>query len=166
MAYGSAGLGSGQYLAGQQFHKAAGLDIVHVPYRGGGQALTEVLGGQISVLYLTQSVANPHITGGRLRALGISSAKRSRFNPDLATFAEAGFPTVNAVTINALMGPAGMPADVVQRLNALVARLLKTRVLEKSLPELEADGEVMTPPQLSAWVKVEIEKWRGLLREQ
>ena len=166
IAYGSAGLGSGQYLAGQQFHKAAGLDIIHVPYKGGGQALTDVLGGQISVLYLTQSVGNPHIAGGRLRALAISSVKRSRFNPELVTFAEAGFPSVNAVTINALVGPAGMPPDVVQRINALAARLLKSRVLEKSLPELESDGEVMSPQHFSAWVKAEIEKWRGLLKAQ
>jgi tripartite-type tricarboxylate transporter receptor subunit TctC len=164
LTYGSAGTGSGQHLAGAQFHQAAGLDIIHVPYKGSGQALTDLLGAQIALMYITQSVANPHIAGGKLRPLAISSAKRSRFNPDVVTFAEAGFPSVNAVTINGIIGPAGMPRDVVQRLNALVARLLKTRELEKKLPDLESDGDVFTPEQFGAWIRAEVDKWRTVLK--
>ena len=165
LTYGSAGTGSGQHLAGAQFHKAAGLDIIHVPYKGSGQALADLLGAQIALMYITQSVANPHIAGGKLRPLAISSAKRSRFNPDVVTFAEAGFPSVNAVTINGIIGPAGMPRDVVQRLNALVARLLKTRELEKKLPDLESDGDVFTPEQFGAWIRTEVGKWRTVLKQ-
>jgi tripartite-type tricarboxylate transporter receptor subunit TctC len=164
LTYGSAGTGSGQHLAGAQFHKAAGLDIIHVPYKGSGQALADLLGAQISLMYITQSVANPHITGGKLRALAISSAKRSRFNPDVITFVEAGFPSVNAVTINGIVAPAGMPRDVVLRLNAMVARLLKSRELEKKLPDLEFDGEVLSPEQFGAWIRAEVEKWRVVLK--
>jgi len=164
LTYGSAGTGSGQHLAGAQFHKAAGLDIIHVPYKGGGQALTDMLGAQISLMYLTQSVANPHVAGNRLRPLAISSAKRSRFNPEVVTFAEAGYPGVNAVTINGMVAPAGMPRDVVQRLNALVARVLKSRELEKKLPDLEFDGEVLSPEQFGAWIRAEVDKWQRLLK--
>jgi tripartite-type tricarboxylate transporter receptor subunit TctC len=164
LTYGSAGTGSGQHLAGAQFHKAAALDITHIPYKGGGQALTDLLGAQISLMYLTQSVANPHISGNRLRPLAITSAKRSRFNPDVITFAEAGFPSVNAVTINGMVAPAGMPRDVVQRLNALVARVLKSRELEKKLPDLEFDGEVLTPEQFGVWIRDEVDKWQKLLK--
>ena len=164
LTYGSAGTGSGQHLAGAQFHKAAGLDIIHVPYKGGGQALTDMLGAQISLMYLTQSVANPHVAGNRLRPLAISSAKRSRFNPDVVTFAEAGYPGVNAVTINGMVAPAGMPRDVVQRLNALVARVLKSRELEKKLPDLEFDGEVLSPEQFGAWIRAEIDKWGKVIK--
>ena len=162
--YGSAGVGSGQFLAGAQFHKAAGLDITHIPYKGSGQAMTDLLGGQIPLMYITLSVATPHIAGGRLRPLAISSAKRPRSNPDIITFAEAGFPPVNAVTINGIIGPAGMPRDVVQRLNAMVERLLKSRELEKKLPDLEFDGEMLTPEQFGAWIRAEVEKWRKLLK--
>ncbi|MEQ1775625.1 MAG: tripartite tricarboxylate transporter substrate binding protein [Burkholderiales bacterium] len=164
LTFGSAGTGSGQHLAGEQFHKAAALDIIHVPYKGSGQAMADLLGAQISLMYITQSVANPHIAGGKLRPLAISSAKRSRFNPDVITFAEAGFPSVNAVTINGIIAPAGMPRDVVQRLNAMVARILKSRELEKKLPDLEFDGEVFTPEQFGAWIRGEVEKWRKLLK--
>jgi tripartite-type tricarboxylate transporter receptor subunit TctC len=164
LTYGSAGTGSGQHLAGAQFHKAAGLDITHVPYKGSGQAMADLLGAQISLMYITQSVANPHIGGGKLRPLAISSAKRSRFNPDVITFAEAGFPSVNAVTINGMVAPAGMPRDVVQRLNAMVARLLKSRELEKKLPDLESDGEPFTPEQFGAWIRSEVEKWHKLFK--
>jgi tripartite-type tricarboxylate transporter receptor subunit TctC len=165
LTYGSAGTGSGQHLAGAQFHKAAGLDIIHVPYKGSGQALADLLGAQISLMYITQSVANPHIAGGKLRPLAITSTKRSRFNPDLITFAEAGFASVNAVTINGIVAPAGMPRDIVQRLNALVARLLKSRELEKKLPDLEFDGEVLSPEQFAAWIRAEVEKWRVVLKQ-
>ncbi len=164
LTYGSAGTGSGQHLAGAQFHKAAGLDIIHVPYKGSGQALADLLGAQISLMYITQSVGNPHISGGKLRPLAITSAKRSRFNPEIITFAEAGFPSVNAVTINGMVAPAGIPRDVVQRMNALIARLLKSRELEKKLPDLEFDGEVLSPEQFASWIRAEVEKWRAVLK--
>ena len=164
LTYGSAGTGSGQHMAGAQFHKAAGLDIIHVPYKGSGQAMADLLGAQIALMYITQSVANPHIAGGKLRPLAISSATRSRFNPDVITFAEAGFPSVNAVTINGIISPAGMPSDVVQRINVLIVRLLKSRELEKKLPDLETAGEPLTPAQFSAWIKTEVEKWQKVLK--
>ena len=164
LTYGSAGTGSGQHMAGAQFHKAAGLDIIHVPYKGSGQAMADLLGAQIALMYITQSVANPHIAGGKLRPLAISSAKRSRFNQDVITFAEAGFPSVNAVTINGIVAPAGMPRDVVQRLNALVTRLLKSRELEKKLPDLETEGDPFTPEQFGAWIRTEVEKWQKVLK--
>ncbi len=164
LTYGSAGTGSGQHMAGAQFHKAAALDIIHVPYKGSGQAMTDLLGAQIALMHITQSVANPHIVGGKLRPLAISSALRSRFNPDVMTFAEAGFPSVNAVTINGMVAPAGLPRDVVQRLNALIVRLLKSRELEKKLPDLETNGEPLTPAQFGAWIKAEVEKWQRVLR--
>ena len=164
LTYGSAGTGSGQHMAGAQFHKAAGLDIIHVPYKGSGQAMADLLGAQIALMYITQSVANPHIAGGKLRPLAISSAKRSRFNQDVITFAEAGFPSVNAVTINGIVAPAGMPRDVVQRLNALVTRLLKSRELEKKLPDLETEGDPFTPEQFGAWIRAEVEKWQKVLK--
>jgi tripartite-type tricarboxylate transporter receptor subunit TctC len=126
--------------------------------------MTDLLGAQIALMYITQSVANPHIAGGKLRPLAISSTKRSRFNADVITFAEAGFPSVNAVTINGIVAPAGMPRDVVQRLNAMVARLLKSRELEKKLPDLEFDGEVFTPEQFGTWIRSEVEKWNRLLK--
>ncbi len=164
LTYGSAGTGSGQHLAGAQFHKAAALDITHIPYKGSGQAMADLLGAQISLMYITQSVANPHIAGGKLRPLAISSVKRSRFNPDIITFAEAGFPSVNAATINGIIAPAGTPRDVVQRLNTMVARVLKSRELEKKLPDLEFDGEVLTPEQFGAWIRAEVEKWHKLFK--
>ena len=164
LTYGSAGTGSGQHMAGAQFHKAAALDIIHVPYKGSGQAMADLLGAQIALMYITQSVANPHIAGGKLRPLAISSAKRSRFNQDVITFAEAGFPSVNAVTINGIVAPAGMPRDVVQRLNALVTRLLKSRELEKKLPDLETEGDPFTPEQFGAWIRAEVEKWQKVLK--
>ncbi len=129
LSFGSAGTGTGVHLAAEQFRAAAGLEMLHIPYKGTGQAVTELIGGQTSMLFATQSSAKPlSATAGPHRARWrITSPKRSAIMPEVPTFAEAGYAAVDAVTINGIVAPAGTPADYVQRINAAVQRALKDR---------------------------------------
>jgi tripartite-type tricarboxylate transporter receptor subunit TctC len=130
---------------------------VHIPYKGGGQAVGDVIGGQITMLFMVQGTGRPHVVGGRLRALAHTGAKRSRAMPDLMTFAEAGFPTVEAATINGLVGPAGLPKDFVQRVN--------TREQQERLIDFGAELATNTPEQFAAWIRTEMVKWAKAVKD-
>src|SRR3954470_9865114 len=136
LSFGSAGNGTAVHLAGEQLRSAAGIDIQHIPYKGAGQSITEVLGGQITMVFTTQSAGKPHVASGRLRALAITSPKRTQTMPDVMTFAEAGFPAIDAVTINGIVAPAGTPKDYVQRVNAAVNRALQRPAMQAKLVDL------------------------------
>ena len=164
VSYGSAGAGSGIRLAAEQFRAAAGLDITHVAYKGAGPMLSELIGGQINMAFSTAGVARPHVGSGRLRALAITGARRSPVFPDLITFAEAGLPAVNAVTINGLIAPAATPKDYVVRLNEAVNRVLASRELEKKLPDLQGETGGGTPEDFARFIRADVAKWQKLIR--
>jgi tripartite-type tricarboxylate transporter receptor subunit TctC len=109
LVYGSAGNGSAVHLAGEQLRSAAAINVLHVPYKGTGQAMGDILGGQLHMMFMVQGTARPHVAAGKLRALAVTAPKRTRAMPDVITFVEAGFPSVEAATINGLIGPAGLP---------------------------------------------------------
>ena len=165
LVYGSAGNGSAIHLAGEQLRSAAGIDIVHIPYKGGGQAIGDVLGGQIPMLFVVQGTGKPHAAAGRLRALAHTGAKRSRAMPDVVTFAEAGFPTVEAATINGLVGPAGLPKDFVQRVNTRVSRAMNTREQVERLIDFGAEVTTNTPEQFATWRRSEMVKWAKAVKD-
>lgn len=164
-SFGSAGQGTGVHLAAEQFRAQAGLDMIHIPYKGTGQAITELVGGQTTTLFSTQTGAKPMTDAGRLRALAITSPRRSTVMPDVPTFAEAGFPGVDAVSINGLIAPAGTPADFVQRVNAAVNRALKTRALQDKLTEQGFTLAGGTPDEFAAWIRTEIPKWSKVVKD-
>lgn len=159
-----AATGSGIHLAGEQLRAATGFDLTHVPYKGGGPVLAELSGGQITMAFFTGGVARPYVASGRLRPLATTSPKRSPIFPDVVTFTEAGYPSVNSVTINGLVAPAGTPRDYVMRLNALVTRVLRSRELEKRLPDLDSEAGGGMPEDFARFIRTEAAKWHKVIQ--
>jgi tripartite-type tricarboxylate transporter receptor subunit TctC len=164
-SFGSAGQGTGVHLAAEQFRTQAGLDMIHIPYKGTGQAITELIGGQTTTLFTIQTAAKPMIDAGRLRALAITSSQRTTVMPEVATFVESGFAGVDAVTINGLVAPAGTPPDYVRRVNAAVNRAIRTRGLQEKLVEQGFDLAGGTPEEFAAWLRSEIPKWNKVVKD-
>jgi tripartite-type tricarboxylate transporter receptor subunit TctC len=165
LAFGSAGNGTGVHLAAEQLKLAAGIDLIHVPYKGAGQALTELLGGQTAIMFTIPANARSHAASGRARALAITSAKRSPAMPELTTFAEAGFPNVDSHTINGFVLPLGTSPEFVQRLNDVVNRALKTPELEKKLYELGFEAVGGSSASFANWIRAEIPKWARIIKD-
>ena len=165
LAFGSAGNGTGVHLAGEQLKLTAGIDLIHIPYKGTGQAVTEFLGGQTAMIFTIPLNARAHAATGRARPLAITSAKRSPAMADVMTFTEAGFPAIDAHTINGFVLPAGTPPEFVQRVNAVVNRALKTPELEKKLYELGFESVGGTSAEFTAWLRAEIPKWSQIIKD-
>ena len=153
------------HLAAEQLRAAAGIDILHVPYKGTGQSISDIIGGQLTMIFSTQSVAKPLHAAGRVRALAITAPKRTQVMPDLPTFAENGLPAVDAATINGLIAPAGTPRDYVQRVNAVVQRALKSRELQEKLSELGFEIAGGSPESFAQWIRGEIPKWARVVKD-
>jgi tripartite-type tricarboxylate transporter receptor subunit TctC len=127
--------------------------------------LTELLGGQITMVFATQSGIKAHVASGRLRALAITSPKRTQAMPDVMTFAEAGYGAIDAVTINGILAPAGTPRDYVQRVNAVVNRALKKPEMQAKLVDLGFEVAGGTPEEFATWIRTEIVKWAKVVKD-
>ena len=160
----SSGNGSSGHLAFELLKQKAGLDIVHIPYKGGGPAITDVIGNQVPFLFINQDNALPHVRGGRLRALAVASLERNPAYPDVPTVAESGFPGFSAVSWFGLSAPAGTPPDVIKRLNEATVKAMNTPEIRK---RLEDSGFVVvagTPQQFNEFVASEIAKWGAVAK--
>ena len=163
--FGSAGNGTAVHLAGEQLRAVGGVDIRHIPYKGAGQSLTELLGGQITMVFATQSGIRPHVASGRLRALAITSPKRTQAMPDVMTFVEAGYAAIDAVTINGILAPANTPKDYVQRVNKVVNGALKKPEMQSKLIDLGFEVAGGTPEEFATWIRTEIVKWAKVVKD-
>ena len=163
--FGSAGNGTAVHLAGEQLRAVGGVDIRHIPYKGACQSLTELLGGQITMVFATQSGIRPHVASGRLRALAITSPKRTQAMPDVMTFAEAGYAAIDAVTINGILAPANTPKDYVQRVNKVVNGALKKPEMQSKLIDLGFEVAGGTPEEFATWIRTEIVKWAKVVKD-
>lgn len=162
--FGSAGNGTAVHLAGEQFRSVTGIDIVHVPYKGSGQSITDLLGGQIEMAFSVQSGVKQHLATGRLRALAITTPKRTTVLPDVMTFTEAGYPGVDAKSINGLIAPAGTPKDYIARVHRAVTKALRQREFRDKLMELGFEQVGNTPEEFSAYIRTEIDKWGRVVK--
>ena len=160
MSYGSAGAGAPTSHLGMELLKSiAGIDIVHVPYKSMAPALIDVLGGQIQMSMPTLNVVLPHLRAGRLRAIGVSSLQRSPSAPDVPTLAEAGMPGYEAINWFAILGPAGIPAGIAEKIHADTADALKSAELRERIGAAGMEPKSMGPAELAAYIKTEIVKW-------
>lgn len=160
---GSPGVGSGGHLASELFEMTAGVDFEHVPYKGTGPAITDLLGGQIDVMFGTILSVMPHIQSGKLVPLAVSIPERSASLPNVPTVAEI-VPGYEASSWNSLLVPAGTPAPVVERLNAEIRKALQNPAVTKALEQDGAQPNPTTPDEFRAYLTAEIEKWRKVIR--
>ena len=164
LTFGSGGVGSPFHMAGEQFKFAAKIDIVHVPYKGGGPALTDLIGGHISMLFPTMTIALPHVSAGRLRALAVIAPKRSAALPDVPTMAESGYAGVTMTSWYGVMAPAGVPRPLVDKLSAEIAKVLALPDVKERLASQFAEPVGSTPAAFSKLVNAEIATWTAVAR--
>ena len=166
LTFASPGAGAQAHLAGELVKLSAGIDMVHVPYKGTGPALNDLLGGQVSMMFSQLSSALPHVRSGKLRAIGMASLKRSPVMPELPTIAEQGFAGFEAVSWYALMVPAGTPQDVIAKLHAETSRILKLSEVRDKLAGLGAEPVGNSPQELAATIAAESMRWSDVIRRQ
>jgi tripartite-type tricarboxylate transporter receptor subunit TctC len=163
--YGSAGNGTSQHISGELFKAMAGVQMQHVPYRGSGQMVPELLGGTLPVAFDNIATGIPHMKTGKLRALAVTTARRSGVAPDVPTMAESGLAGYELSSWQAVFAPAGTPAAVVDRLYTEIGRILKMPDVAKRLGDLGLDLSGMTPAELGAVVRADVPRLGKVVRD-
>jgi len=164
LTYGSSGSGTSPHLAGELFNSKLGVDIVHVPYKGGPQALTDLLGGQIDSLFVITSTVMPHISSGKLKAIAVAGPKRTSLLPDLPTIDETVIPNFDVNTWFGFAAPAGTPNEIVVKLNSEINKALDSGDTQKKLLPLGIDTAGGTPSQLKNFLKEDLKKWSSITK--
>lgn len=162
--YASSGSGTPAHLAGELFKSMAGINILHVPYKGSPPALTSVLSGETSMLFSPLTIAVPHTKSGKLRALGVTTAKRSKLVPELPTIGESGLPGYEVTQWYGMQAPAGTPKDVIARINGEAGKILAMPDIIEKLVLFGAEAAPSTPEFMTAYVKSEVEKWAKVVK--
>jgi tripartite-type tricarboxylate transporter receptor subunit TctC len=165
LSYGSAGAGSAPHLSMELFKQRAGIDLVHIPFKGGGPMVTDLLGGQIQVVIADQANLMPHVKAGRLRALAVGTLVRSAVYPEIPTIAESGYPGFEARAWQGIAGPAGMPPDVVKQLQAAIAKVMAIPDVRARLVEGGLDPIVSSPEEFGEFIRTEIAKWSKVAKD-
>jgi len=166
LSYGSSGPGTLTHLAMEQLKVAADLDVVHVPYRGIGPAITDILGGQTQALFPGLAAALPHIKAGKLKPLAVTGTRRHPLLPDVPTFEELGYKGFDGVQWYGIVGPANLPAPIVRRLNDEIDKLLANPELRDRLSSEALEPMPMSPAQFGQYIRDDIGKWSKLAKER
>jgi len=164
LTYGSGGSGTTEHLAGEMFKSAAGIDMLHVPYKGGAAVLTDLVGGQIALMFVNQVFALPYVKAGTVKALGVASSERSPALPDVPTFVESGFPDMRVSVWWGVMGPAGMTKDIVAQLNREIGAALSSPEMKERLQTMSARPIGGTPEQFAAFFADETARWARVVK--
>jgi len=164
-SYASVGAGSSGHLAAEQLKLLSGIELVHVPYKGGGPAVADLLGGQIPFAFLAAGVVTQHIRSGKLKGLALTSAQRSAALPNVPTTAEEGFPQFDSGAWVGVVVPAGTPAAVIARLNSEVVKAVRDPAVSNKLSDQTMVVVASTPAQLDEFIRAEHDKWGRLIRE-
>lgn len=165
LSYASGGNGTAQHLFGEMLKQMAGLDILHVPYRGGGPALTDTIAGRVQILCDTLPIALPHIREGRVRAVGVTTAQRHPSLPDVPTVAESGVPGYEAVGWYGMAAPVGTPEALIARMNREVNTLLEKPALKERMSAQGSDPLAMTPAAFQARIAQDRARWARVIRD-
>jgi len=165
ISFGSAGNGSAQHLALEMFKLAAGIDALHVPYKGSGPMLTDLIGGQINFSFDTMTAATPHVKSGKAIAIAQTRAKRAKSYPNVPTMIESGFPGFEATTWYGLVGPAKMPAAMVKRMNEDINKVLLMPDVMEKFEQYGAEDGGGTPEKFASFIQTESVKWAKVVKE-
>ncbi|EWM48380.1 tripartite tricarboxylate transporter receptor family protein [Bordetella holmesii 41130] len=164
LAFASSGSGTSIHMAGELFKQRAGIDVLHVPYKGSAPAVTDLIGGQVQFMFDNMPSSWPHAQSGKLRALAVTTAERSKSAPDLPTMQEAGFDKFDVSSWFGLVAPAGTPKDVIDTLNAAMMKGLDKPSVQKAYESLGAIGQKTTPAEFGAFIKSEVEGWAPVVK--
>lgn len=162
--FASGGIGTGAHLALELFKTRAGVDLTHVPYKGNGPATSDLLGGQVSAMFLQYAVAKPHVAGGKLVMLATPSGKRSQAIPEVPTIAESGLPGFDVEPWFGIVAPAGTPAAIVNRLNAEIAKIMQQNDVKDMLASVGAAPSISTPQEFGKFIDSEISRWAEVVK--
>jgi len=163
--FASSGNGSAQHLVTELFMYMAGIKLNHVPYKGSGPAQQDLMSGIIKVSFVGTPIAIPHMKSGRLKALGVSTAKRSPEMPDVPTVAQAGVPGYEAIVWIGMLAPAGTPREIIAKLNGEIGKLVRTGEVKKLLTPTGMEPDPDTPEQFGAYLKADYDKWGKVVRD-
>lgn len=163
--FASSGNGTSIHLSGELFKTMTGVQMTHVPYKGSAPAVTDLLGGQVQLMFDNMPSALPHAKGGKLKPLAVTAAKRFPGTPDIPTIAEAGVPGYEASSWFGVLAPAGTPKEIVNKLSTEIAKALKTPEMTKRLEEQGAQAVGSTPEEFAAHIKAETAKWAKVVKE-
>jgi tripartite-type tricarboxylate transporter receptor subunit TctC len=162
--FGSSGNGGAPHLAGELFKSMAKIEMVHVPYKGLAAAITDLIGGQLEVLFADLNLVQPHIQTRRLRGLAVTGDKRSALMPDLPTVAESALPGYQAGTWYGVLAPAGTPREIIVRLNNEINRILGSNDIKERFATQGAERANVTPEQFAAYIRSELDKWAKVVK--
>jgi tripartite-type tricarboxylate transporter receptor subunit TctC len=162
ITFGSSGYGTQPHMLGEMLKLMAGIDIVHVPYRGAGQSVTDLLAGQVQMIFETTAILLPHVQGGRLRALAVAVEVRSPFLPDVPTTAELGYPKILASFWSGLLAPTGTPPAIIEKLNLAANDILRSPEAQTGLARLNAEARIGSPQDFAAFIASEASRWAGI----
>ena len=163
--YGSSGIGGAGHLAGELFCSLAGVKMTHVPYKGGGPVMIDLLAGQVQSVFATAATAMPHMRSGKIRALGVTTLKRAGMLPDVPTIAEQGLKGFDANNWYGVLAPAKTPRPIIDKLNAEIVKALQDPEIKKNLFNQGLDPAPTTPEEFGAYVKSEMTKWAKVVRD-
>jgi tripartite-type tricarboxylate transporter receptor subunit TctC len=165
LSYSSAGSGTPPHLAAELFKTVAGVDLLHVPYKGGAPAISDLVGGQVQAIFEGHVVLLPHIKSGKVRALAITGQKRDPALPDVPTFAEAGLPSYDVYFWSGLVAPAGTPNDIITRLSGVLVQALNAPDAREALTRQGLEPAPTTPQQFAAFIGSEVERWGRVAKD-
>jgi tripartite-type tricarboxylate transporter receptor subunit TctC len=164
--YTSSGKGSFGHLTMESLKTLGGLEMEHVPYRGGAPAIADLLGGRVPVMYADMVAALPHIKSGKLRAIAVGSPERVPFAPDVRTTSEQGFPGFDAVSWGGLLAPAGTPKEIIERLSDALKQALADRTVQENLQAAGVFAAYQTPQQMAERMRRDFDKWGEVIRDK
>jgi tripartite-type tricarboxylate transporter receptor subunit TctC len=164
LTFGSPGNGTPQHLAGELFNTMAGVKMTHVPFKGAVPAINDLLGGRISLIFSSAPPALPHVASGKLRALAVTSARRSSVSPDLPTVSESGLPGFEVINWYGVLAPARTPKSIVDKLNAEITRITNMPDVRERLSTVGIEALSSTPAQFAAFIKEETAKWAKVVK--
>jgi tripartite-type tricarboxylate transporter receptor subunit TctC len=165
LSYGSAGNGSTEHLSAELFKSMTGVDMVHIPYKGGAPMMADLVGGQIQLAIETSGSATPHIKAGSVRALAVTTATRSSAFPDLPTLAESGLKGYEVSTWYAILAPKGTPSEITTKLYNAIVKIQRTSDMKQRLEQFGGEPGRLTPDQFAAFIKSETAKWAKVVKE-